>query len=140
MTDYPALAPDLAAEIDKLLAPDRRLHARATELLEARLAALDADRPYINGAISEVAAQSVRGFAFVAEDPQRVKVKLLLNGQQVAALDACLMRPDLRALNAPRNGCVGFEHRFKAALNPGDTLEVQGGPAAQMLGRHRVGA
>jgi hypothetical protein len=131
---YGEIAPELRSELDQLLEPDRSLHAEACRLLDARLVALDAGQPFVNGAISSLTPQLVTGFAFEPEQPRLVRLRLLVNGDAVATLEATRMRPDLRALNVPRNGCVGVEHRFARPLRPDDRVELRVAPDGQLLG------
>jgi len=132
------LPPGQAAQVDALLRDERQLYARANRLLDSRLAMLDAGQPFANGAVSECLAQQVSGFAFWAEQTRPVALELQRNGQPVANLLATQHQARLRMLNAPREGCVGFEHRFSKSLQPGDSVRVAVAETGQLLGEWRM--
>jgi len=118
-----ALPEDLEAEITEFLMPEYALWHRAQTLLKVRRNATEAGHPYVHGAIQQLGAQSVSGFAFLPDSNNPVRVAATVNGKQVGRLaSAIAYRPTLQLLHVPRNGCVGFDIRLPRALKQGDVV------------------
>jgi len=135
------LPPAQASAVDALLRDERQLYARASALLDSRLAMLDAGQPFANGAITECSAQAIAGFAFWAEQHRPVALSIVRNGKPIASLKATIFQARLCMLNVSREGCVGFEHRFATPLQAGERVEVKVAETGQLLGEwHAPGA
>ncbi|MFZ2990832.1 hypothetical protein [Ideonella sp.] len=132
------LPPELSSSLQVLLREDQALYARAGQLLDERLALLDAGLPFANGALTEVTPPLVRGFAFWPAQTRVVSLQLQVNGAAVADLKATRFHARWRALNTPREGCVGFEYRPAEPLRAGDVVQARVVETGQVLGTHRL--
>lgn len=114
---------------------DMGVYRLANELLDLRLAALDAGYTYVHGMIQGANHSAVRGFAFVSGE-EAVVVELEINGKPAGSCRATGDRPGLRAIGVPRHGYVGFDFHKRNLLKAGDLAVVKVAESGQVLGRY----
>ena len=112
----------LLHHVSVLNGDDMRMYNAATLIFEQRLAALRAGQRYGFGLVHGLNTEQVTGFAFGAEDvPEMVEISV--NEKPVATVRATDPRLHLAQSRLPREGFVGFKHRFRQALQPGDKVD-----------------
>lgn len=133
-----SLPDNLIESFNKKSKASADLYYQANQLLDEHLKALNEGYDFIHGGVLSFNRSQVDGFAFDAKKNRPVRVELSINGTVQQTSAANQDRPTLRALNAPRNGYVGFNFRIKSPLKKGDHLCIQVAATDQVLFRHTV--
>ena len=129
----------LRERFEAAVAQDLPVWRRAGELLDARLAALDAGHTWVHGRLLAADSRSVNGFAWHAGDDAPVTLELRVNGEIRASDRAVHDRPHLRSWSVPRNAYVGFDFRGAGLFAPGDEVTVCVSGSGQLIGRAIIG-
>lgn len=130
---------ELRDRLDAAVARDLPTWQRACELLDARIAALDAGHTWVHGLLVSANTKGVNGFAWHAGSDAPVTLQLRVNGEIRASQNAVHDRPHLRGWNVPRNAYVGFDFRAAGLFADGDEVAVNVSGSGQLLGRAIIG-
>jgi hypothetical protein len=117
-----AIAEQLAAFCG--LAPEATARAAAS-VQRAPESYLDASRTTKSrGRLDIVSDRKVMGWAQYLSDRRPASVLLLVNGREVARVEADRFRQDLQDMGISADGCCAFEIELDTPLQPGDQLRV----------------
>lgn len=137
--DNYALPDDQLDEINTLNEEDIRLYKHAARLFEQRQALFDSGKRYVHGAIQQVSAKSISGWAWHADDSAApVVLDIYVAGKKIDTVESKDLRPGLLRLGLPRSGYVGFHVNFAKPLPTGSVIDVFVPETGQLLGKKRI--
>lgn len=124
-----------ALKFEELNRADIQLYDVSRQIFEERKKLFLARQNYTHGEYLITDDRVMRGFAFQRADVVPVALVVEHDNEVVAEVDAKEFNPQMRRLDSPRKGCVGFSLSLKGHMRAEDPFRVWVKETGQMLPR-----
>lgn len=125
VTETHRVSKEQETEIEKLNTVEIQLYNLACDQFAWRKKLYVLKKPFVKGMISSVNQKqnSITGWACYDNNDDPVNIVVSKNGEKIKSGQAVQFKPNLKALEAPRGGFIGFSFNLPE-LNKGDLIDV----------------